>query len=285
MAPSPASQPASQQEEEEEEKQEQERQQSPSTPSSLPYFFLFTGLEIMDGRRVPVFLLSFRFICLLQGRLVSKIRWWCKREIKERMKRTKGKGGGGAAFPLECSSGCESGWTMYLENQSFGRKPTTSVSSKQPGCLPCQTDHDGIFQRVEDGEEEVPVEEEDLSMVSDASSGPPHMLDEDECFDESGYFWAASYPSSAALAKKSSKRKATQAQDKQQHPSLLDDTASSHVFSFSKSFSEANNKHSAREDVLEFSHSEESRELKGILDFLFCPFLLPANAMANNQHE
>ncbi|XP_058068933.1 protein SOB FIVE-LIKE 5-like isoform X2 [Magnolia sinica] len=146
-----------------------------------------------------------------------------------------------AEFPLECSSGSESGWTMYLENQSFGRKPT-SLSFKQAG-LPHK--NDGIFEEEEE-------EEEDLSMVSDASSGPPHFHDDDDCFDENGCFCSASYSPSAALVKKNSKRERVEGEKQQQHPSLLDDTASSHVFSFSKK-NVTNNKQTSMEDVLDLS--------------------------------
>ncbi|RAL49422.1 hypothetical protein DM860_012855 [Cuscuta australis] len=76
----------------------------------------------------------------------------------------------------ECSSGCESGWTVYFEN-----------SYVSPHHHPCHDDDDdGAFLPMKSGlcrkshyEEE--EEEEDLSMVSDASSGPPHFAEEDDC--------------------------------------------------------------------------------------------------------
>lgn len=82
-------------------------------------------------------------------------------------------------------------------------------------------------------------EEEDLSMVSDASSGPPHFHEDDDCSDENGCFYATSQ------ALKKSKKKNI----KDKHPctilqhSSLDDTASSHVLSFSKASRERDNTH------------------------------------------
>lgn len=120
------------------------------------------------------------------------------------------------SLPLECSSGSESGWTMYLD-QSFGRP--TSLSAKGAGLH-------GRFVGEEEEEEE-----EDLSMISDASSGPPQFHEEeDNCYDN-GCFCSAS---STALVKKISKRSRVEAKEKTEHSSYLDDTASSHVFLFSK---------------------------------------------------
>ena len=59
----------------------------------------------------------------------------------------------------ECSSGCESGWTLYLENSY----------------ITCCKGEKSLKQKQEETEEE-----EDLSMVSDASSGPPNFHQEEE---------------------------------------------------------------------------------------------------------
>ncbi|GFY85960.1 hypothetical protein Acr_04g0006980 [Actinidia rufa] len=70
----------------------------------------------------------------------------------------------------ECSSGCESGWTMYLDQSS-----NSGDHLQKSGC--------GYeAANVEDYDED-----EDLSMVSDASSGPPHFQEDEDLFDESGY--------------------------------------------------------------------------------------------------
>ncbi|XP_073032458.1 protein SOB FIVE-LIKE 5-like [Primulina eburnea] len=54
----------------------------------------------------------------------------------------------------ECSSGCESGWTMYLDQ-------TSNFTGKYTRVLVKNVNPD--------------QEDEDLSMVSDASSGPPQF--------------------------------------------------------------------------------------------------------------
>ncbi|PIN11599.1 hypothetical protein CDL12_15784 [Handroanthus impetiginosus] len=62
----------------------------------------------------------------------------------------------------QCSSGCESGWTMYLDQMSESTDPY-----KRRG-----------FVQVKEGAQYVnqDQEDEDLSMVSDASSGPPRGI-------------------------------------------------------------------------------------------------------------
>ncbi|KAF4364425.1 hypothetical protein F8388_007002, partial [Cannabis sativa] len=72
----------------------------------------------------------------------------------------------------QCSSGCESGWTLYLE-QSFlsNRNGSGFVRKSSNFGYNKVKDKDGIEQVNEEEEEE-----EDLSMVSDASSGPSHYF-------------------------------------------------------------------------------------------------------------
>ncbi|XP_077216915.1 uncharacterized protein LOC143851390 isoform X2 [Tasmannia lanceolata] len=81
-------------------------------------------------------------------------------------------------------SGCESGWTMYLE-QSFGEP--SSISAKKAKLL---VRKGGFVEEKSGGfvEETGEEEEEDLSMVSDASSGPPHFYEDDEYYDENSSF-------------------------------------------------------------------------------------------------
>ncbi|GAU29504.1 hypothetical protein TSUD_115260 [Trifolium subterraneum] len=110
------------------------------------------------------------------------------------------------AVGSECSSGCESGWTLYLDH-SFNASQSHTPSF---GCYEETTKH-----KLEDSDEE------DLSMVSDASSGPPHS---DSYFNAQHY--SASKPEK--LAKRSKKRQRVQENIQlQQH---LDDTASSPLF-------------------------------------------------------
>ncbi|KAK6916319.1 hypothetical protein RJ641_019180 [Dillenia turbinata] len=134
----------------------------------------------------------------------------------------------------ECSSGCESGWTLYLEHSFFPTDPSLRKSTgKYMDAENAVSYHEYMGKRVEE------EEEEDLSMVSDASSGPPHFVEDDECcnyYDNQCLYSASVAP---ALAKNSSKRQKVQEKRRrqqckeQEQLSLLDDTASSPIFNFS----------------------------------------------------
>lgn len=115
-----------------------------------------------------------------------------------------------------CSSGCESGWTLYLD-QSF-------ISETQ-----FQRDG-GTVNYGEKGAKEVEVEEEDLSMVSDASSGPPHYHEDDQdCFNGNGRSFSASWASESAKNEKKKKKKMKETCRYERYMYNLDDTASSPV--------------------------------------------------------
>ncbi|CAN1274535.1 Protein SOB FIVE-LIKE 5 [Linum perenne] len=105
------------------------------------------------------------------------------------------------------SSGCESGWTSYLEQSSFSQDYNYDGQHSFGG-VKQQHQADG------DGDEE----EEDLSMVSDASSGPPTYCEEDE----------DSIQQKNTRKKKSSDSSRSSHQFNHQHQ-YLDDTASSPV--------------------------------------------------------
>lgn len=127
-------------------------------------------------------------------------------------------------FPnSECSSGCESGWTVYFENSIIA-----PYSSYNNGNKFLQ----GKAQV--NGQEE----EEDLSMVSDASSGPPQLLAEEDYGNDS-HGWCYHAPVLAvdpALPKsivKRQKKKENRRQNLKEKPSMLDDTASSPIFNVS----------------------------------------------------
>lgn len=122
----------------------------------------------------------------------------------------------------ECGSGCESGWTSYLEQSSFLNSKWQSFSGV------VDEDYVGKGARLEYKRED----EEDLSMVSDASSGPRHYCEEDydDCLGENGNCFPA--PSASVSAKGSSKSKKKIKEN--QHHSYLEDTASSPVLSLSK---------------------------------------------------
>ncbi|CAI9781833.1 unnamed protein product [Fraxinus pennsylvanica] len=138
----------------------------------------------------------------------------------------------------ECRSGCESGWTLYLEHSSssFSRY---SVAKRV---------------KVEDDD----VENDDLSMVSDASSGPPHLHEEDEFFRA---------PIHATLSKinRSNMKKVKENPHRkvQEQTPLLDDTARSPIFDFSgKNFSLPNGQASV-ENVLEHSQGYSTTQFEG----------------------
>ncbi|OMO64496.1 hypothetical protein CCACVL1_21709 [Corchorus capsularis] len=147
----------------------------------------------------------------------------------------------------QCGSGCESGWTHYLDQSS---------SYSQTRCQSFGGNFDGDYYGGKGARFVVEDEEEDLSMVSDASSGPRHYCEEyyEECLDENGSFCSA--PNSVPkLTNKSSKNKKKMKQHgsiNQQH-SYLDDTASS----------PKNCKKESSIDVLDFSQGFSGTHFKG----------------------
>lgn len=170
----------------------------------------------------------------------------------------------------ECSSGCESGWTLYLENSYLNScKGEKSLKQKQ-----------------EETEEE---EEEDLSMVSDASSGPPNFHQEEEyghnTIINGGHYYA---PISNPKRQKAKDKKQKQ---KQKQLSVLDDTASSPIFDFSNNnFSNINNNNtkSVENNVLDFSQGYSATHFQGRSTYqehygYFQSSLLPGNKLQENQ--
>ncbi|KAK4743304.1 hypothetical protein SAY87_001305 [Trapa incisa] len=131
----------------------------------------------------------------------------------------------------ECSSGCESGWTLYFEHSMDG-----DASHKHP--LPFL---EGYSKRVadevevedEEQEQEEEEEEEDLSMVFDASSGPPHLHEDDE--EEYQDRYQEEYCPSLKCKRSSKRRKKKKKKkmgDHQYHPSFVNDTISSPLINF-----------------------------------------------------
>lgn len=124
----------------------------------------------------------------------------------------------------ECNSRCESGWTLYLE-QSF-----VSSNASRKG--------NEFFNRKNDIYEH---EEEDLSMVSDASSGPPNLHDDEAYFNEdhNSSFCTASKDvkflksSGGGGKRKKIKERRCSVDQEQEQSSFLDDTASSPLFNLS----------------------------------------------------
>ncbi|KAJ7946177.1 Angiogenin-2 like [Quillaja saponaria] len=153
----------------------------------------------------------------------------------------------------ECSSGCESGWTLYLE-QSF-LKPNVSASHSDTGFCEEHKEKRGKYEEEE---------EEDLSMVSDASSGPPHFHDDYDYFnDQNGCSCSASKISTLEKrGKKKQKVKENQSNEDQHLPSFLDDTASSPVFNFSMT-NFSIDQQASMESVLDFSQGFSATYFEG----------------------
>ncbi|XP_021889623.1 uncharacterized protein LOC110808436 [Carica papaya] len=150
------------------------------------------------------------------------------------------------------SDGDESGWTLYLNHSSsssFSKDHCYGYGDYYGG------NNGGSRIHEDDGDE-------DLSMVSDASSAPRHYCEDDEdCSYGNGFFCSNVLPSATeGLAKKSSEKKKKKKKTNQeygrnyQRHSCLDDTASSPVIGFSKKFSLSKNKASTDEHVVDFSH-------------------------------
>ncbi|CAI9115871.1 OLC1v1016882C4 [Oldenlandia corymbosa var. corymbosa] len=118
----------------------------------------------------------------------------------------------------EYSSGCASGWTMYLD-------PFSSSNVQWNRSM----EYDNDFQSK--GPNYVDEDEEDLSMLSDASSGPPHFHHDEDSSEETRYNSTMTISES-----KRSKNRMKVKEKKRNQPSYhhLDDTASSHVLSYSK---------------------------------------------------
>ncbi|KAB2627662.1 hypothetical protein D8674_032457 [Pyrus ussuriensis x Pyrus communis] len=143
--------------------------------------------------------------------------------------------------PSQCNSGCESGWTSYLDESSY----LSQSQFQKPG---------GFADYVET------KEEEDLSMVSDASSGPPHYHEFDEdCVYENRSSFSVSWGSK--LGKKG-KKKSKGSGSREQH---LDDTASSPVLNYSKKKLSANfpKDESSMQNVLDYSEGFSATHIKG----------------------
>ncbi|XP_057784915.1 protein SOB FIVE-LIKE 5-like isoform X2 [Salvia miltiorrhiza] len=128
------------------------------------------------------------------------------------------------ASTSECSSGCESGWTTYLDHLSNSTYPYTH----QPKGSANVHDHE-----VDD--------DDDLSMVSDASSGPPHL-----------------HPPPPQRNQKTKTKETKLKSKKKQHSLCLDDTASSPFLHFSQGNAVPPENHHS----ISTAHFEEERMTK-----------------------
>ncbi|XP_073276464.1 protein SOB FIVE-LIKE 5-like [Primulina huaijiensis] len=132
----------------------------------------------------------------------------------------------------ECSSECESGWTMYLDQTSNSTDRFTRDFAKN-----CKENAADSYA-YEDQEDD-----EDLSMVSDASSGPPPRFQEYDNYAATatarggenqffrGYASSVSEDANKKKSKQKIKTKETRNSQRQQNFCLAD-TASSPVFHF-----------------------------------------------------
>ncbi|CAI9771383.1 unnamed protein product [Fraxinus pennsylvanica] len=125
--------------------------------------------------------------------------------------------------PSECSSGCESGWTMYLDQHSNSTYQYSKTIDKH-------YQRKGTYVNEEE-------DDYDLSMVSDASSGPPLLED------------------SAEKNKKSEKKKKAKEQKREEKNLYLDDTASSPLCNFSQDTLAPASIHTSVEHVSGFSQA------------------------------
>ncbi|MBA0782642.1 hypothetical protein Gotri_000494 [Gossypium trilobum] len=147
----------------------------------------------------------------------------------------------------ECSSGCESGWTNYLEQSFLSSNPSKKKNGfKKSGFCDEHREINRGKQKVDDDvENDDDEEEEDLSMVSDASSGPPHFYEDDnKLYDE--YMVPQT---GTTFNKNGGKRHRNKEQRRRQHEQQHEqqvheeiDTASSPYINYSKkSFVDTNN--------------------------------------------
>ncbi|XVF67423.1 hypothetical protein PTKIN_Ptkin10aG0119900 [Pterospermum kingtungense] len=148
----------------------------------------------------------------------------------------------------ECSSGCESGWTNYLEQSLLSANPSHKghgYKDRKSGF--CDEHRANRGKEVDDDDDNVEEEEEeDLSMVSDASSGPPHFYEDNGFFnDDNQYQYTASKGASANKnggGKRHKNKEHRRHREDKEVPSFLDDTASSPLINFSmNNFAHANN--------------------------------------------
>ncbi|KAF1873518.1 hypothetical protein Lal_00027556 [Lupinus albus] len=122
---------------------------------------------------------------------------------------------------LLTSSGCESGWTIYLDNSFLNHNPSPFIGAQGDADDNAFYDEEDKYIKSKSEEEE----EEDWSMVSDASSGPPHFPQHDSYYNfnaqqdiiNAGCFHSASKVASKRRIRKKEKVKENQhLQDKQQ---------------------------------------------------------------------
>ncbi|KAL9415333.1 hypothetical protein AB3S75_043592 [Citrus x aurantiifolia] len=184
------------------------------------------------------------------------------------------------AWASECSSGCESGWTLYLEHSSH-----RNAGGRSGGF--CEENYyEEKKYSVKHNEHVVDDDEEDLSMVSDASSGPPHFNEDEEV----GYFndvkATTKLPNNGGRRLKNKEQRCP---EKEKLPCFLDDTASSPVINFSSKndFALTNTNQASMESMLAYSQAFSATHFQGRSAFQdhfgFLQPSLSGNHLQNNQ--
>ncbi|XVE66708.1 hypothetical protein DITRI_Ditri08aG0100300 [Diplodiscus trichospermus] len=192
----------------------------------------------------------------------------------------------------ECSSGCESGWTNYLEQSFLSANPSHKgheFNDRKSGF--CDELRDNRGRKEVDDDDDFIVKEEDLSMISDASSGPPHFYEDNGYFnDDNKYQYTVS--KGATLNKNGgnrhrSKEHRRHREDIHELPSFLDDTASSPLINFSKNNFAQNNNQASMESVFDYSQGFSTTHFHGGPAFQdhfgFLQSSPPGNQLQNNQ--
>ncbi|GMH17984.1 hypothetical protein Nepgr_019825 [Nepenthes gracilis] len=151
----------------------------------------------------------------------------------------------------EWGSGCESGWTVYFDETFPPQNQWQKNSSNRNA-------HQNHSVNSTHGEED---EEEDLSMVSDASSGPPHFQEYHDYYDPSVCYYSS--PSELVSKKSDYKgKKGNEQRGKSKH-SYLDDTASSSAFSCSKRYVTPPDNQASIDHVLGLSQDFSTAQYQG----------------------
>ncbi|KAL0547609.1 hypothetical protein IC582_017553 [Cucumis melo] len=178
----------------------------------------------------------------------------------------------------ESSSGCESGWTLYLEQSFLSNGASHHIVAQEGGfCTEGYWKPEGTEEEDEEEEEVV----EDLSMVSDASSGPPHFIEDEACSHEDDAHFS-DVSKSATLGKRKGKKQRIKEYQCQKEPSsFLDDTASSPALNFT-----ANNftNQASMESFLGLSQTNHFEERSAFTEhFGFLQSSLSGNRLQKNQ--
>ncbi|KAK8624880.1 hypothetical protein V6N13_089766 [Hibiscus sabdariffa] len=175
----------------------------------------------------------------------------------------------------ECSSGCESGWTNYLEHSFLSANPSKKKNVKKSGFCDEHREIRGK-QKVD--------EEEDLSMVSDASSGPPHFYEDNGYSnDDNQLYHEYMVPQGVTLSKNGGGRRHRNRQQQQQQRHLQvheedDDTASSPFINYYKNY---NNQAPMGFSATHFEGGSSFQDHFGFLQ----SSSPPANQLQNNQSK